>query len=164
MNSRDLLTRNWVCGWMCLRASVNAAVNSNVLTHVKNQAPCWHPQPVALVARFVVLFCAFITTHTLFIVFFSYLLIPIVHLKVWDLRSLQIWMSRYGLIVYPKETVGYTWTTSCDLSGCVMSGHVIRQAVCLPITSFSFWISSFNPGPVHMGRSGQSGTGTLLWR
>jgi hypothetical protein len=74
-----------------------------VVTHVKSQAPCWHPWSVALVARFVVLFCAFIITLTLFTVFFSYLLIPIVHLKVWGLRFLQVWMSRYGLIVYAKE-------------------------------------------------------------
>jgi len=98
MNGRDLLARNWVCGWMCIRASVNAAVNSSVPTHVTNQAPCWYPQPVTLVPRFVV-FYTFIITLTLFTVFFSYLLIPIIHLKVWDLRFLQMWVSRYGLIV-----------------------------------------------------------------
>ena len=56
---------------MCLRASVNATVNSSVFIHVKNQAPCWHPQPVVLVTTFLVLFCAFIIALTLFTVFLS---------------------------------------------------------------------------------------------
>jgi len=82
MSGRDLLAHSWVCGWMCLRASVCAAVSSSVRTHIKSQAPHWHPQPVALVTKFVVLFCAFIITLTQFTIFLSYLLIPIVHLKV----------------------------------------------------------------------------------
>lgn len=73
MNSRGFLAHNWVGGWMCLRPSVNAAVNGSVLSlpMLKNQAPCWRPKPVALAARFVVLYCAFIITLTLFTVFLS---------------------------------------------------------------------------------------------
>jgi hypothetical protein len=41
MNGRDLVAHMWVCGWMCLGASMNAAVKCKVLTSVKNHAECW---------------------------------------------------------------------------------------------------------------------------
>jgi hypothetical protein len=98
---------------------------------------------------------------SLFLSFDSYST-PSLSLRFEVLSELNVKLWSYSVCkrALKMEAVGYTSTISCDQSGCAMSGHVILQPVCLSVTSFSFWISSFNPRPVHMRCSGQNGTGT----